>query len=45
MRLRGAEMIEHRDVAAAADYVARALRGGYRPGRGDVSVLDHFGAA
>lgn len=31
--------------AAAADYVARALRGGYRPGRGDVSVLDHFGAA
>jgi hydroxymethylpyrimidine/phosphomethylpyrimidine kinase len=31
--------------AAAADYVARALRGSYRPGRGDVSVLDHFGAA
>ena len=31
--------------AAAADYVARALRGGYRPGLGDVSVLDHFGAA
>jgi hydroxymethylpyrimidine/phosphomethylpyrimidine kinase len=31
--------------AAAADYVARALRGGYRPGLGEVSVLDHFGAA
>ena len=31
--------------AAATDYVARALRGGYRPGRGNVSVLDHFGAA
>jgi hydroxymethylpyrimidine/phosphomethylpyrimidine kinase len=31
--------------AAATDYVARALRGGYRPGLGDVSVLDHFGAA
>lgn len=30
---------------AAADYVHRALRGGYRPGRGDVVVLDHFGAA
>jgi hydroxymethylpyrimidine/phosphomethylpyrimidine kinase len=30
--------------ADAADYVARALRGGYRPGRGDVSVLDHYGA-
>ncbi|MGH8075520.1 MAG: bifunctional hydroxymethylpyrimidine kinase/phosphomethylpyrimidine kinase [Lysobacter sp.] len=28
----------------AADYVHRALRGGYRPGRGDVVVLDHFGA-
>ncbi len=28
----------------AADYVHRALRGGYRPGRGDVMVLDHFGA-
>ncbi len=30
---------------AAIDYVARALQGGYRPGRGDVVVLDHFGAA
>ncbi|RPE81347.1 bifunctional hydroxymethylpyrimidine kinase/phosphomethylpyrimidine kinase [Vulcaniibacterium tengchongense] len=30
---------------AAADYVHAALRGGYRPGRGDVAVLDHFGAA
>jgi hydroxymethylpyrimidine/phosphomethylpyrimidine kinase len=31
--------------AAAADYVARALRGGYRPGLGAVRVLDHLGAA
>lgn len=30
---------------AAIDYVARALRGSYRPGRSDVAVLDHFGAA
>ena len=30
---------------AATDYVHRALRLGYRPGRGDVLVLDHFGAA
>ena len=30
---------------AASDYVHRALLGGYRPGRGDVLVLDHFGAA
>jgi len=29
----------------AADYVHRALRGGYRPGRGEAVVLDHFGAA
>lgn len=29
----------------AGDYVHRALAGGYRPGRGDVRVLDHFGAA
>ena len=29
---------------AAADYVHAALLGGYRPGRGDVVVLDHFGA-
>jgi hydroxymethylpyrimidine/phosphomethylpyrimidine kinase len=30
---------------AATDYVHTALRQGYRPGRGDVLVLDHFGAA
>jgi hydroxymethylpyrimidine/phosphomethylpyrimidine kinase len=30
---------------AASDYVHRALQLGYRPGRGDVLVLDHFGAA
>ncbi|MBU8974919.1 bifunctional hydroxymethylpyrimidine kinase/phosphomethylpyrimidine kinase [Lysobacter sp. MMG2] len=30
---------------AATDYVHAALLGGYRPGRGDVLVLDHFGAA
>jgi len=30
---------------AATDYVHAALRRGYRPGRGDVLVLDHFGAA
>lgn len=30
---------------AASDYVHAALRGGYRPGRSDVVVLDHFGAA
>jgi len=29
--------------AAATDYVARALARGYRPGRGDVVVLDHAG--
>ena len=28
--------------AAAVDYVHAALRGGYRPGKGDVVVLDHF---
>ena len=28
--------------AAATDYVHGALRGAYRPGRGDVAVLDHF---
>ena len=31
-------------VEAATDYIERALRGGYRPGRGDVVVLDHIGA-
>ena len=30
---------------AAIDYVFKALRGGQRPGRSDVVVLDHFGAA
>lgn len=29
---------------AAGDYVHAALRGGYRPGHGDIVVLDHFGA-
>jgi hydroxymethylpyrimidine/phosphomethylpyrimidine kinase len=29
----------------ASDYVHRALQLGYRPGRSDVLVLDHFGAA
>ena len=28
--------------AAAVDYVHAALRGGFRPGRGEVLVLDHF---
>jgi len=28
----------------ASDYVHRALLGGYRPGRSDILVLDHFGA-
>ena len=32
-------------TAAAVDYVGRALRQGYRPGRGEVRVLDHLGAA
>ena len=31
--------------AAASDYVHAALRKGYRPGRSDIVVLDHFGAA
>ncbi|KGQ19949.1 Hydroxymethylpyrimidine phosphate kinase ThiD [Lysobacter dokdonensis DS-58] len=30
---------------AASDYVHRALVKGYRPGRSDIVVLDHFGAA
>jgi hydroxymethylpyrimidine/phosphomethylpyrimidine kinase len=30
---------------AASDYVHAGLRGGYRPGRSDILVLDHFGAA
>ncbi len=32
-------------VQEATDYIGRALERGYRPGRGDVVVLDHFGAA
>ncbi len=32
-------------VAAAVDYVGRALRQGYRPGLGEVRILDHIGAA
>lgn len=31
--------------ARATDYVHRALAAGYRPGRSDITVLDHFGAA
>jgi len=31
--------------ALAGDYVHRALLSGYAPGRGDLVVLDHFGAA
>ncbi len=31
-------------TAAAVAYVGRALRLGYRPGHGDVCVLDHIGA-
>jgi hydroxymethylpyrimidine/phosphomethylpyrimidine kinase len=31
--------------AAATDYVHAALRGGYRAGRSDLVLLDHFGAA
>jgi hydroxymethylpyrimidine/phosphomethylpyrimidine kinase len=30
---------------AASDYVHRALELGYRPGRSDILVLDHFGAS
>ncbi|QNP40329.1 bifunctional hydroxymethylpyrimidine kinase/phosphomethylpyrimidine kinase [Lysobacter solisilvae (ex Woo and Kim 2020)] len=30
---------------AAGDYVHAALQSGYRPGRSDIVVLDHFGAA
>ena len=32
-------------TGAAIDYVHRALELGYRPGRGDVVVLDHFQAS
>jgi hydroxymethylpyrimidine/phosphomethylpyrimidine kinase len=29
---------------SAGDFVHAALRGGYRPGRSDIVILDHFGA-
>ena len=32
----------HEACGTAADYVHSGLGGGYRPGRGDVVVLDHF---
>ena len=32
-------------ASSQSDYVHRALLGAYRPGRGNVVVLDHFGAA
>jgi hydroxymethylpyrimidine/phosphomethylpyrimidine kinase len=43
----GLALGESRGLACrdASDYVHRALRGGYRPGLGEVIVLDHFGAA
>ena len=31
--------------ARATDFVHRALVAGYRPGRSDITVLDHFAAA
>lgn len=40
---RGAMLAEA--CSAAGDYVHAALRLGYRPGRSDIVVLDHFGAA
>jgi hydroxymethylpyrimidine/phosphomethylpyrimidine kinase len=44
-----AELCLGRELPAACDaasaYVHRALLGGYCPGRSDVLVLDHFGAA
>lgn len=39
----GATMPE--SAREAIDYVERALRFSHRPGRGDIVVLDHFGAA
>ncbi|MCY7353629.1 MAG: bifunctional hydroxymethylpyrimidine kinase/phosphomethylpyrimidine kinase [Lysobacter sp.] len=35
----------HEACVAASDYVHRALLQGYRPGRSEIVVLDHFGAA
>lgn len=34
----------HDACNGASDYVHRALARGYRPGRGEILVLDHFGA-
>jgi hydroxymethylpyrimidine/phosphomethylpyrimidine kinase len=31
--------------SAASDYVHAALQSGYRPGRSEIVVLDHFGAS
>lgn len=39
---RGASLADA--FTSASDFVHRALSAGYRPGRGDVVVLDHFGA-
>ena len=40
---RGLSLLEA--CRAASDYVHAALLGGYRPGRSETLVLDHFGAA
>ena len=40
---RGEELVDA--CHGASDYVHRALATGTRPGRGDILVLDHFGAA
>lgn len=44
-----AQLCRGRDLRDACDaataYISRALATGYRPGRGGVVVLDHFGAA
>ncbi|GHA74592.1 bifunctional hydroxymethylpyrimidine kinase/phosphomethylpyrimidine kinase [Cognatilysobacter bugurensis] len=40
---RGSALLD--SCRSAADYVHEALLAGYRPGLGDVIVLDHFGAA
>ena len=43
---RAAQGMSMKDAClAASDYVHAALRGGYRPGRSDILVLDHVGAA
>jgi hydroxymethylpyrimidine/phosphomethylpyrimidine kinase len=43
-RLASGDALEAACVAAS-DYVHRALVSGYRPGRSNILVLDHFGAA